>query len=169
VRSKYNARKNNGYASRLESRVGAILERELKPGEKLLKQVAITLACGAKYVCDFAVVGKDGMGVYVEAKGIETPVWRLKMRMLKHEMPDVHAALLVVRPSAICARAGVSPLIGHGVIPVKIAVREQPVSQPRRSRSGVDKVGVGKTKAARNGRASGRPDWELPAQGRRVR
>ena len=94
-RAKYRAKPTNGYASKLESRVADMLRQNLMPGEVLTEQVAITFACGAKYVCDFAVMRGTELVRLVEAKGIETPVWRLKLRMLKHEWPELYEVLWV--------------------------------------------------------------------------
>ena len=97
-RNKFGAIRTGGYASRFEASVAAQQRALLSDGETLIEQVPIKFACGAKYVCDFAVV-KDGRIVrYIEAKGLPTAVWRLKLRMLKHEYPEIHAILEIVRP-----------------------------------------------------------------------
>lgn len=73
-----------------------MLRAQLEPGESLLEQVPISFACGAKYVCDFAIE-RDGQIVrYVEAKGVETPVWKLKLRLLQHEHPSIYESLTIV-------------------------------------------------------------------------
>jgi hypothetical protein len=90
-RNKFRARPTNGFASRLESRVNDELCAALEDGETLLKQVRITFACGAYHLCDFAIE-RDGKIVrYVEAKGRALSVWKLKMRLLKLEHPDIYS------------------------------------------------------------------------------
>ena len=98
-RNKFGAVKTNGYASRLESKVADKLRAELAVGETLIEQVPIKFACGAKYICDFAIVRNDTGEIvrWIEAKGREMPVWRLKLRLLKHEHPVIYASLTVLR------------------------------------------------------------------------
>ena len=87
----------NVYDSKLEARVAAALEGELRDGETLATQVAVRFACGAMYICDFAIADANGEIVrWVEAKGVEMPVWRLKLRLLKHERPDIYSRLEVI-------------------------------------------------------------------------
>lgn len=97
-RAKYRAVRTNGYASKFEAKVAADLRAALAPGESLIEQVPITFACGIKYVCDFAVVADGKIVRYIEAKGMETPVWKLKLRLLKHEHPEIVEILQIVRP-----------------------------------------------------------------------
>lgn len=99
-RGKYGAVKTDGYASRFESQVAATVRSSLASGETMIEQVPIRFACGARYICDFAVADANGEIVrYVEAKGFSTPVWRLKLRLLKHERPDIAARLTIVTPT----------------------------------------------------------------------
>jgi hypothetical protein len=96
--NKYRAVRVGQYASRFEATVAAQQRALLQPGETLIEQVPVKFACGAKSVLDFAVV-KDGKIVrYIEAKGFPTPVWRLKLRLIRHEHPDVFAMLTIVTP-----------------------------------------------------------------------
>jgi hypothetical protein len=98
-RSKFGAVRTNGYASRFESRVADELRASLRPYETLAEQVPIKFACGAKYIADFAIADANGEIVrWVEAKGFVTPVWRLKLRLLRHEFPDIAARLTIVTP-----------------------------------------------------------------------
>lgn len=97
-RAKYGAIRTNGYASRFESRVADELRASLRPGETLAEQVPIKFSCGARYVCDFAIADESGEIVrWVEAKGVETSTWRLKLRLLKHEYPDIFEKLDIVK------------------------------------------------------------------------
>lgn len=96
-RNKYGNIKVNGFDSRFESTVAEKLTKELAPDEMLLKQVPIKFACGAKLIIDFAIARGGQIVRYVEAKGLSTPVYKLKLRMLKHERPAVFAALEVIK------------------------------------------------------------------------
>jgi hypothetical protein len=106
-RAKYRANRTNGYASRLESRVADSLRAGLAPGESLVEQVPILFACGAKYICDFAIMRDGAIVRYIEAKGVETPVWRLKLRLLRHEHPQIADVLTIVtaKGSRPCQKA----------------------------------------------------------------
>ena len=86
------------YASRFESRVAAELERHcLDNGWTLETQYPVKFACGAKAILDFVVRSEHGTIIwYVEAKGRSLPVWNLKLRMLRHEHPDIYEHLTVV-------------------------------------------------------------------------
>lgn len=86
------------YASKFEAKVAAELEAHCDAnGWTLEQQHAIKFACGAKYICDFVIRSAHGTIIwYVESKGKETPVWRLKQRMLRHEHPDIYDHLTVV-------------------------------------------------------------------------
>lgn len=100
-RNKFRAIPTDGYASRLEARTAVELRAEVAatmPGHSVHDQVSIRFACGARYVCDFVVVN-DWTGEivrWVEAKGRMLPVSALKMRLLKHEFPDIHERLTIV-------------------------------------------------------------------------
>ena len=100
-RNKYRAVRTNGYASKFEARVAGLLRSQLASGQELLEQVPVKFACGAQYICDFVVREGDIPVRYVEAKGLQTPVWRLKLRMLKHEHPEIHAMLDIITPKNI--------------------------------------------------------------------
>lgn len=72
-------------------RVGMIaaLERQVRvelPGEPPIV-----------WLCDFRVTMPDGQVRYVEVKGVETPEWKLKKRLLRAHRPDIYAALEVLR------------------------------------------------------------------------
>ena len=57
-------------------RAGKIAAIELQPG--------VRLPCGVKYRGDFLLTMPDGSRVIEDVKGMRTPVYRLKMRMLKN-------------------------------------------------------------------------------------
>lgn len=90
-RNKFGAVKTNGYASKLEARIAAQLKAALLPGQTLLEQVPIKFACGAKYIVDFAIMERGMIIRYVEVKGKWLPIYNLKLRMLKHEFPEIYA------------------------------------------------------------------------------
>jgi hypothetical protein len=95
-KAKYRAIRTGGYASRFEAKVAEQVRAELAPGELMHEQVTVVLGCGAKLVLDFAVSVDGKIVRYIEAKGMETPVWRLKLRMLRHERPDIAGILQIV-------------------------------------------------------------------------
>lgn len=99
-RAKYRAVRTNGYASKLEARYAAELEMRKRAlnGDVAdwLEQVPVRFACGTKYVIDFMLVHRDGMVTFVEVKGAETAAWKIKMRMLENERPEIFNRLVVV-------------------------------------------------------------------------
>jgi len=66
-------------------RAGNIVELELQPkfpcvvnGEKV-----------CDYIADFAYLGPDGVRVVEDAKGVKTPVYRLKKKLVESLYPNV--------------------------------------------------------------------------------
>lgn len=53
----------------------------------LRRQVAFDLGAGIKYVADF-VCERDGRVTVIEAKGAQTPAWRLKKRLFERQHPE---------------------------------------------------------------------------------
>lgn len=51
------------------------------------RQVPFYLPSGIKLVVDFGLCRKDGTFHLVEVKGMETQLWRVKMKLLKHFYP----------------------------------------------------------------------------------
>lgn len=90
-KNKYNAKKQtyNGrkYDSTLEAKVAEELDWQLKKGElvEVKEQVKIPLIVKGvlicTYICDFKTVDKHGGIKYIEAKGMELPVWRIKKKL----------------------------------------------------------------------------------------
>lgn len=91
-KSKYGAKRHNGYASKREANVAAQLQalqrgRQIKD---LKEQVAFELlpADGreraVRYIADFTYFDKDGKWIVVDVKGFRTPVYKLKKRMMWH-------------------------------------------------------------------------------------
>lgn len=99
VKTKFGSRRTNGYASKRESEYAAVLQLQKQAGEVLdwLEQVPVRLPGGSKYVADFMVIARDGSVKFVEVKGMETQVWRLKMRQLAELRPEIFARLEVVK------------------------------------------------------------------------
>ena len=97
-RNKYGARQTRGYASKLEADYASLLDARKAAGEIMdyLEQVPIKLPGKIKYVVDFAVIALDGTIAFVETKGRETDVYRLKMRLLQEARPEIYARLEVV-------------------------------------------------------------------------
>lgn len=96
---KYKAKRTSGYASKREWEYASILGAQKASGAIVdwLEQVPIKLPGDIKYVCDFLVINKDGTFRLVEIKGMETPTWKLKRRLLEESRPDLYRLLEVVR------------------------------------------------------------------------
>lgn len=60
---------------------GIIKDFELQPVFKLY--------AGIKYIADFKVIYPDGRVEFEDVKGVETPVFRLKLKLFKADYPDV--------------------------------------------------------------------------------
>jgi hypothetical protein len=88
-RQKYDAKSVDGFPSKLEAACYNMLHLMQKGGqiEKLKRQQTIKLtAAQIGYRVDFTYE-KNGETVYVEAKGFETPEWKLKKRLWAHYGP----------------------------------------------------------------------------------
>ncbi len=97
MRSKYGAIKTEYdgrvFASKLEARyaaeycmlkrAGEIVELEFQPVIILVPKPNLI-----KYIPDFLIVWKNGNEEYVDAKGMESPAFRLKKRLMAHFHPD---------------------------------------------------------------------------------
>jgi hypothetical protein len=64
---------------------GLISDLELQP--------EFPLVPGVKYVADFAYTDSAGQRVFEDSKGMETEVFKLKMKLLSHFYPDVTICL----------------------------------------------------------------------------
>ena len=77
----------HSYMSKLEADVAWQLDMRIKTGEvkSYQRQVRIPLEVKGKHICDyiidFVVKCTDGTTEYLEAKGFETEVWRLKWKI----------------------------------------------------------------------------------------
>jgi hypothetical protein len=98
-KQKYHAKKQtyNGvkYDSTLEAKVAEELDWQLKAGDlkEVKRQVKIPLMVNkvliCNYYCDFRVVDKHGQVKYVEAKGMELPLWLLKKKLFLALLPEI--------------------------------------------------------------------------------
>lgn len=111
-KNKFNAKSTtyNGkwYASKLEASMAMELDWRVKAGEiepDWRKQVKIELKVKgvfiANYYIDFiATRTKDGIKEYIETKGLEMDLWKMKWRLLnalKDEILEPGAELIVVK------------------------------------------------------------------------
>lgn len=77
----YHSKKEAGYAQELDLRVKA---KDIKSWKR---QVRISLDVRDYHICnyiiDFVITHNDGHLEYVEVKGFETPLWRLKWKLFE--------------------------------------------------------------------------------------
>lgn len=75
------------FASKKEANYYVILKLRKKKGEikDFEMQVPYKFACGVKYILDFRVTENDGSIRYIDVKGVLTPVYKLKKKLMKHE------------------------------------------------------------------------------------
>jgi len=98
-KNKYQAKKQtyngNKYDSTLEAKVAEDLDWQLKSGDlkEVKRQVKIPLMVNkvliCNYYCDFRVVDKHGAVRYVEAKGMELPIWVMKKKLFLALLPYI--------------------------------------------------------------------------------
>ena len=98
-RSKYGARKTNGYDSKAEANYAARLGVLKQAGAIVdwLEQVPVKLADGITYRVDFMVIDRDWTVRFVEVKGFETKEYKLKRKLLEQMRPEIAARTEVVR------------------------------------------------------------------------
>lgn len=97
----------NGYSymSKLEAQQAFELDCRLKAKEIISweRQVKIDLQAYGKHICnyyiDFVATRKDGVKEYIEVKGFETDVFKIKYKMFKAKMSieDPSAQLIIVK------------------------------------------------------------------------
>lgn len=80
---------NMRFDSRLEAQYYAVLKRLVKVGEVgyFLRQVPFHLPGKVTYRCDFQVFWKSGEITYVDVKGRDTPMSRLKRKQVEEIYP----------------------------------------------------------------------------------
>ena len=90
------AKEYNGiiYHSKLEAQYAAELDLRLKAKEikGWRRQVKISLDVNGFHICnyyiDFVIEHKDGTEEYVEVKGFQTEIWRLKWKLTEALLQD---------------------------------------------------------------------------------
>lgn len=102
-RSKYRAIKTvyNGrrFDSKAESRWAMFYEQELENGRIILIEYQPVVELlprpnRVKYVADFLITWPDGSKEYIDVKGFQTAVFKLKHKMFKHFHPDKKLTLV---------------------------------------------------------------------------
>lgn len=102
-RNKYGAQKTGHYDSKREYAyaVELLMRKQATNGDVLdwLEQVTIVLQEEPRiaYRADFLVFKRDGTWELVEIKGVETDVWRLKMKLMQVNRPEMYAKLKVIK------------------------------------------------------------------------
>lgn len=92
-RHKFKAKQtiNDGirFHSKLESNYYSTLKLRQRGGDVLffLRQVPFYLPGGVKYVCDFQEFHTDGTVHFVDVKGMETPEFKAKKKMVEALYP----------------------------------------------------------------------------------
>lgn len=98
-KNKFNAKKQTfggvTYDSGLEARVAEDLEFQRLAGElvEIKRQVKIPLMVNGvlitNYYCDFLVTDKHGQRKYIEAKGLELALWKIKKKLFLSLLPEI--------------------------------------------------------------------------------
>ena len=98
-KNKYNAKSTNyggyNYHSKKEAEYAMDLDWKIKANlvDRFERQCKLDLRVNDEHICnyfiDFKVFYKDGHIEYVEVKGFETDVWRLKWRITKATFDDM--------------------------------------------------------------------------------
>lgn len=93
IRHKFNAKPttidNIRFSSKKEARYYSELKIRQKAGEVLffLRQVPISLPGNVKYVVDFLVFLTDGSVEFIDVKGMSTPLFIAKKKMVEELYP----------------------------------------------------------------------------------
>lgn len=84
------------FDSKREAKYYEYLKRLREKGEikYFLRQVPIHLPGGTKLVVDFMVVDAQGDVEFIDAKGRETAMFRMKRREVSHHYPDIRIRLV---------------------------------------------------------------------------
>lgn len=97
VRQVYNG---HPYQSKLEANYAAELDLRVRAGElkSWERQVRIELVVNGKKICDYTIDFiehyPNGKKIYIETKGFETNVWRLKWKLFRALFPDWEAKIV---------------------------------------------------------------------------
>ncbi len=88
------------YDSAFEAYIGKLLFLKKSAGEfreVIHHHSTVEFCCGIKYKPDFFIIDNSGCKYYIEAKGLLTPEFRLKLRMYKNCPTSDLIALFVVQ------------------------------------------------------------------------
>lgn len=96
IRSEYNGRT---YASKAEANWARYYHEELKQGrikalEEQPRVLLIPKPNKIEYVADFLITWANGEVEYIDVKGVETSVFKLKHKLFKHFHPDKKLTLV---------------------------------------------------------------------------
>lgn len=90
---KYHSKKEAEYAKKLD------LLKKAKKIKSWDRQLRIPLIVNGEKICnyimDFVVTKNDGRLQYIEVKGYETAVWKLKWKLLKAQLKDEDIELTI--------------------------------------------------------------------------
>lgn len=103
--NKYGAIKQNGFHSRKESGYAWELQVRKKAGEikdfETQRKIELFGENGTRvcnYFIDFVITHNDGTEEFVEVKGFETPVWRLKWKLFEDKYgKDASKKLTIIK------------------------------------------------------------------------
>jgi hypothetical protein len=90
---KYHSKKEAEYAKKLDLLVKA---KKIKSWERQVKlKLVVNEELICNYIMDFVTTKPDGKKQYIEVKGYETAVWKLKWKLLKALNKDPNIELIV--------------------------------------------------------------------------
>lgn len=93
IRHKFNAKPQEydgiKFASKAEAKRYIELKVKRQRGEIIffLRQVPFYLAGGVKYICDFMIFWADGSVTFEDVKGMKTPLYIAKKKMVESTYP----------------------------------------------------------------------------------
>ena len=84
------------FGSKLEARRGGQLQTLAAAGDVawFIRQPRFDLAPGVQYVADFLIVWRSGAVAVEDCKGVETAMFRTKMRLMAEKWPNVVVTVL---------------------------------------------------------------------------
>jgi hypothetical protein len=99
--------KERSYPSKLEASYAAELHRRKEAGEVIgwIEQAPLRLAGGVVYQLDFLIFEADGTVRAVECKGYETPVWKIKAKLVAEAYPWLPIEIVTKPPKTKAPRA----------------------------------------------------------------
>src|SRR5574343_598301 len=105
--NKYGAAKTTVNGITFDSRAEAAFYEYLLPLQKIGRiekielQKTFTLYAGIKYIADFVVTTKDGPIRYIDVKGVETPVFKLKRKLFEKDVGPLEVVKASYRKGTI--------------------------------------------------------------------